>query len=128
MIKIDHIAVYVNDLENAKDFFKKYLNATSNDIYHNPKTGLRTYFLTFDNDTRLELMARPGLLSHEQHDLMCGYTHIAFSLGSRSMVDSLTSKLSDDGYVILSGPRVTGDGCYESCIRVIENLILELTE
>lgn len=128
MIKIDHIAVYVTDLEKTKDFFIKYLNATSNSMYHNPRTGLKTYFLTFDNDTRLEIMTRPGLPSQEPQNLMCGYTHLAFSLGSRNLVDSLTSRLKEDGYEILSGPRVTGDGYYESSIRGVENLILELTE
>ncbi|MGO2638644.1 MAG: VOC family protein, partial [Enterococcus viikkiensis] len=42
-MKIEHIAMYVKDLESAKAFFETYFEATSNDQYHNPKTGLRTY-------------------------------------------------------------------------------------
>lgn len=56
---IEHIALYVNDLEAARTFFMKYLGAASNDGYHNPKTDFRSYFLTFDDGARLELMHKP---------------------------------------------------------------------
>lgn len=128
MIKIDHVAVYVKDLEKTKDFFIDYLNAVPNEMYHNPRTGLRTYFLNFGSDTRLEIMTRPDLASTEWNEHNCGLTHLSFSLGSRDAVNALTSRLADDGYTVLSGPRVTGDGYYESSIKAIENLILELTE
>ena len=39
-MKIEHVALYVNDLENARDFFVKYLGARSNDGYHNPRKCL----------------------------------------------------------------------------------------
>lgn len=58
---INHAALYVNDLEAAKDFFVTYLGATSNDEYHNPTTNFRSYFLSFDGNTRLEIMTRPGM-------------------------------------------------------------------
>ena len=61
-MKIDHIALYTADLERARAFYERHFGATANDRYHNPKTGLQTYFLTFpDSATRLELMTRPGL-------------------------------------------------------------------
>lgn len=128
MVKINHIAVYVKDLEKAKVFFIKYFDASSNEMYHNPKTGLKTYFLSFGNDVRLEIMTRPNLLSLHPEGYQCGYTHLAFSLGSKEAVDILTARLYSDGFKVLSGPRVTGDGYYESCIEGIECLILELTE
>ena len=56
-----------------------------------------------------------------------GYAHIAFSLGSKEKVDDLTERLKADGYEIVSGPRTTGDGYYESCIISIENNRIELT-
>lgn len=37
-MRIDHIALYVNDLKGAKAFFETYFQATSNDGYHNQKT------------------------------------------------------------------------------------------
>ncbi len=128
MIKINHIAAYVSDLEQAREFFIKYFNASSGNIYHNPKTGLKTYFLSFGNDVKLEIMTRPGLSASQQDEYRLGYIHLAFSLGSREAVDALTSQLAGEGFRVFSGPRVTGDGFYESSIEAIDNLILELTE
>jgi lactoylglutathione lyase len=126
-MKIDHIALYVNDLESARDFFVKYFDATSNEAYHNTRTDFRSYFLTFTDGSRLEIMTKPDLT--DSGDLLnrFGYAHIAFSVGSREAVDSLSAKLSADGYPILSGPRITGDGYYESCILGFEGNIIEIT-
>lgn len=126
-MKIDHIAIYVNDLEGAKDFFLRYFHATANELYHNPKTGLRTYFLIFPDGGRLEIMTRPEITAKQCNPHAAGYTHLAFSVGSRKEVDRLTTLLSAEGYETLSGPRVTGDGYYESCIRGFEGNLIELT-
>ncbi len=128
MARINHVAAYVKDLEKAKDFFVKYFNATPNKMYHNPHTGLKTYFLAFDYGARLEIMIRPGLSYSSDSGTRVGYVHVAFSLGSREEVDKLTSRLANDGYKVMSGARITGDGYYESCVEGIDNLILELTE
>ncbi len=125
-MRIDHIALYVRDLEGARAFFQHYFHATSNTGYHNPQTGLRTYFLSFSDGARLELMQRPGLAQAPGAPAL-GYAHLAFSLGSRETVDALTRQLREDGYAVLSGPRTTGDGYYESCIEGWEGSILELT-
>ena len=61
-MKIDHIAIYVENLEATKEFFIKYFNATANNLYHNPKTELSTYFLSFEDNTRLEIMSRPNMI------------------------------------------------------------------
>ena len=37
-MKIEHIAMYVNELEKARDFFIKYFGAVSNEGYHNKNT------------------------------------------------------------------------------------------
>ena len=60
-MKIEHIAMYVNDLEAARDFFIKYLGGRSNDGYHNAKTGFSSYFISFEDGARLEIMNKPGL-------------------------------------------------------------------
>lgn len=127
-MKLDHIALYVFDLEQAKNFFIRYFNATANDMYHNPRTGLKTYFLTFDDGSRLEIMQRPDVISAPFEQFSQGYIHIAFSVGSKDKVDSLTGRLNEDGYKVLSGPRVTGDGYYESCVQGFENNLIEITE
>ena len=124
---LEHIAMYVNDLEGARAFFEKYFGATANDQYHNPRTGLRTYFLTFDGGARLEIMSRPGMEDPEKTLMRTGYVHISFKLGSREKVDALTAWLKSDGYDVVSGPRVTGDGYYESCVVAIEDNQVEIT-
>ena len=104
-MKIEHIALYVKNLEDTKNFFMKYLGPKSNDGYYNPRTNFRSYFLSFD----------------------AGYAHIAFSVCSKEKVDALTEKLKMDGYEVISGPRTTGDGYYESCIIAIEGNLIEIT-
>lgn len=126
-MKIDHIAMYVNDLENARDFFVKYLGATSNDGYHNKTTDFRSYFLSFDEGARIEIMNRPGMEDAEKELARTGYIHIAFNVGSKEKVDELTARLKMDGYEAISGPRTTGDGYYESCIIAIEGNQIEIT-
>lgn len=126
-MRIEHIALYVNDLEEAKDFFVKYFDARANEGYHNQITDFRSYFLHFDDGSRLELMTRPELT--DSGDLLnrFGYAHIAFSAGSKEVVDALTAKLNADGYPVLSGPRTTGDGYYESCVLGFEGNVIEIT-
>ncbi|MCI9124902.1 MAG: glyoxalase [Eubacterium sp.] len=124
---IEHMAMYVQDLETARDFFIKYFGAVSNDGYHNPKTQFRSYFLTFDDGARLEIMNQPGMQDAKKLPVHTGYAHLAFRTGSREKVDSLTRALLNDGYTVLNGPRITGDGYYESCIADIEGNQIEFT-
>ncbi len=126
-MKIEHIAIYVTDLEKTRTFFMKYFGAKSNDGYHNPKTNFRSYFLSFDDGVRLEIMNKPEMSDLPKCLARTGYTHIAFSVGSKEKVDTLTAKLKADGYKIISGPRTTGDGYYESCVVVIEDNQIEIT-
>ena len=126
-MKIEHIAMYVNDLEAAKDFFVNYLGAVSNAVYHNAKTDFRSYFLSFGDGARLEIMNKPGLSDDEKNLSRTGYIHIAFSVGSKEKVDTLTQQLKEAGYEVISGPRTTGDGYYESCVIGIEGNQIELT-
>lgn len=126
-MKIDHIAMYVNNLEEAREFFMKYLGATSNDGYHNKTTDFRSYFLSFEEGTRLEIMNKPQMIDVEKVPSRTGYEHIAFNVGSKEKVDELTEELKADGYEVISGPRTTGDGYYESCIVAIEGNQIEIT-
>ena len=126
-MRIEHIALYVNDLEEARKFFIKYLGAKSNDGYHNLKTKFRSYFLSFDDGARLELMNKPEMPDQPKNLARTGYAHIAFSVGGKEKVDALTARLKDGGYDVISGPRITGDGYYESCIVVIEGNQIEIT-
>lgn len=126
-MKIDHISLYVEDLEATKKFFTHYFDATPNEGYHNPNTGLSTYFLTFLGGARLEIMHRNDIIEREKDLYRSGYVHLAFSVGSKEAVDTLTNRLAQDGYQVLSGPRTTGDGYYESCILDGEGNQIEIT-
>ena len=127
-VRIEHVAMYVNDPEAVRDFFVKYLGGHSNDGYHNKTTDFRSYFISFGDSARLEIMSKPGLIDQDKPLNRTGYAHIAFSVGSRDKVDELTERLREDGYEVVSGPRITGDGYYESCVVVIEGNQIELTE
>ena len=126
-MKIEHIALYVQDLEGAREFFMKYFGARPNEGYHNQTTDFRSYFLSFEDASRLEIMTKPGLTDAGDTTNRFGYAHIAFSVGSREEVDRLTARLKEDGYAVLSGPRTTGDGYYESCILGFEGNLIEIT-
>lgn len=127
-MRIDHIALFCNDLEGMRGFFEKFFGARSNTLYHNPRTGLRSYFLRFnEGDTTLELMQRPDVTAVPPSPSL-GYVHIALGTGSTHEVDRLTQSLAAAGYEVQSGPRVTGDHHYESCIVGPEGILLEITE
>lgn len=128
MTSIHHLAIYVHDLENMRLFYEKYFGAVAGPMYHNVKTDFRSYFLSFESGAKLELMTRPGTEEVEKVQFPIGLVHMAFSVGSAAVVDELTARIHADGYEIVSGPRVTGDGCYESCIKDPEGNLVEITE
>ena len=112
-----------------RQFFIDYFDAHSNEQYHNPRTGLRTYILSFtEGSTRLELMQRPDVQDADPSQPAIGYVHLSFAVGSKKGVDLLTRRLADNGYTVISGPRTTGDGYYESCILGPEGIQIEVTE
>ena len=116
------------DLEQMRQFFLDHFDAVSNEQYHNPRTGLRTYILTFpDGGARLELMQRPDTIDIDPSKPNIGFIHLSFALGSKEAVDEKTIELRDAGYKVVGGPRTTGDGYYESCILGPESIQIEIT-
>lgn len=127
-MRIDHAALFCEDLEGMRQFFLDHFGAQSNELYHNPKTGLRTYILTFpDGDARLEIMSRPDTVDIDPAQRNIGFVHLSFAVGSKEAVDDKTEELRSAGYAVTSGPRTTGDGYYESCILGPEGIQLEIT-
>ncbi|MCR4868418.1 MAG: VOC family protein [Lachnospiraceae bacterium] len=126
-MRIEHIAIYVKDLEAARDFFVTYLNGVSNGGYHNKSTGFKSYFISFDEGARLEIMNKPMLVDTDKALNRTGYAHVAFSVGSKESVDILTERIKSAGYEVASGLRTTGDGYYESSILAIEGNQIEIT-
>ena len=92
-MKIEHIAMYVNELEATKNFFVKYLNGNANDGYHNKNTGFRSYFISFDDGARLEIMKKPEMTDEKKTLARTGFIHVAFSVGSKEAVDALTARI-----------------------------------
>ena len=125
-MKIEHVAIWVKDLEGMKSFYETYFNGVSNEKYHNKVKQFESYFITFAEGARLEIMRKAGV-DQPDHDDRIGWAHIAISLGSKEAVDQLTARLQQDGYSLVNGPRLTGDGYYESVIEDPEGNLLELT-
>ena len=127
-MRIEHIAMFCKDLEQMRQFFLDHFEAESNELYHNPRTGLRTYILTFpEGGARLELMQRPDTIDADPSKLNIGFVHVSFAVGSKEAVDAKTIELSNAGYRVTSGPRTTGDGYYESCVLGPEGIQIEVT-
>lgn len=126
-MRIEHVALYAENLEEMKAFFERYFEARSNGIYQNPGTGFQSYFLSFAEGARLEIMKKPEMEKSSRTRTRTGLIHLALSVGSKEQVDLLTGRLVEDGYELISGPRTTGDGYYESLILGPEGLQLEIT-
>lgn len=124
-MKIEHVALWVTNLELVKAFYEKYFEAKSGDRYQNPKTRFSSYFLKFDEGSRLELTNKKHLSPRIADAL--GYGHIALAVGDKEAVDAKTAQLVADGFPLLSGPRTTGDGYYESVVQDPEGNLVEIT-
>lgn len=129
-MRIDHVAIWVGDLDRMKHFYEKYFGGTSGERYFNPKKRFTSYFINFTSGCRLEIMHRPDIHSSQKEGMTeyIGLTHLAISIGSRDKVDALTQTLRTDGYTVAGEPRTTGDGYYESVILDPENNRIEITE
>ena len=119
MMRLDHVAIWATDIERMRTFYETYFDARSNPRYENARKRFTSYFLTFPEGGRLELMHRPDirpLPDSRSSPEFIGYAHLGVEVGSRAAVDALTKRLQGDGFALLDGPRLTGDGYYESMI------------
>ncbi|HIZ95139.1 glyoxalase [Ligilactobacillus pobuzihii] len=126
-MKIEHIGLFVKDLEQTVLFYQEFFQAEPSELYHNPKTTFSSRFLRFPDGARLEVGTRDDLNEKRLEGYPVGYMHLAFALGSKQAVDALTAKIAEAGYTHLSGPRTTGDGYYESVVCDPEGNQIELT-
>ena len=127
-MKIEHIAIWTKELEQLKDFYVTYFDAEANNKYVNPAKGFESYFLRFSSGARLELMSRPEVNANPSApEMPVGLTHLAFSVGTKEDVDNRTNAIRDGGYTIVSEPRTTGDGYYESVIADPDSNLIEIT-
>jgi len=127
-MKIEHIAIWTQDLERMRDFYMTYFHAKCGERYENVKKGFTSYFLSFDNGARIEIMHRDDIISgSDEKGTFHGLAHIAISVGSIESVNNLTERLRADGHTIYGEPRTTGDGYYESVILDPEGNQIEIT-
>ncbi|MFV1449035.1 VOC family protein [Maribacter sp. HS] len=127
-MRIEHIAIWVSDVEAMRKFYEKYFNAVSGERYHNPSKNFTSYFLSFDDGARLEIMHKPEIdPTSNMNVTYTGYAHLAISVGSKKRVNTLTEELRKDGFTIAGEPRTTGDGYYESVILDPEGNQIEIT-
>ena len=125
---IDHIAIWVNDLENMKNFYTRIFEVRSNQKYVNHKKEYSSYFLSFASGTRIELMKRSDIQAKtKQLITQTGFAHMAISVGSKAKVDEITKQIRNLGHKIVSEPRTTGDGYYECVISYPEGNSIEIT-
>jgi lactoylglutathione lyase len=128
MTRIEHIAIWVDDLEKMKTFYQEYFGAQAGEKYVNPFKKYTSYFIRFENGARIELMNRPDIRSRDPGTQeQTGWAHIALSLGSRDKVVEMTEKMRKQGYRVAGEPRTTGDGYFESVILDPEGNRIELT-
>lgn len=127
MMKIDHIAIWAEDIELLRKFYMQYFNMSCNDKYVNPKKNFSSYFLSFDDGgARIEIMNIPGKEAPASGGDLKGLAHFAISVGNKETVDDMASKFKKDGFTILSQPRTTGDGYYECAIADPEGNYVEI--
>ena len=122
--KISHIAIWVNDIENLKNFYCSNLNGIAGERYVNHQKDFCSYFISFTSGSQLELLSS---LSGTGFVNANPKPHFAFSVGSKKEVNRLTAVLLNKGVEIINNPRITGDGYYENTLTDPEGNIIELT-
>jgi lactoylglutathione lyase len=129
-VKIEHVAIWTNQLENLKNYYVKYFGGVANNKYKNSKKQFESYFLSFESGARLELMQKPDIPLNSNDTFVkqhLGIIHIAFGVESIDELDLKARELEKDGFKILSGPRKTGDGYYEFETLDPDNNRIEVT-
>lgn len=126
-MRIEHIAMWVSDIDETRKFYQKYFGMKASEYYVNQQKGFMSCFLSFESGARLEIMTGKDIIYREEIAPVMGLAHFAISLGSIAAVNKITRLLRKDGYKIIGGPRVTGDGYYESVVLGPEGNQIEIT-
>lgn len=124
-MKLTHIALWTTHLEELRDFYSHYFDGLSGEKYVNPAKGFESFFVRFSDGAALEIM-RSTQVTQKPEQIRLGWCHIAFDAGSQEQVRLLTERLREEGYQIVSEPRTTGDGYYESVVADPDGNLVEI--
>jgi lactoylglutathione lyase len=124
-VRIEHVGLWVRDLDGVAAFYEKYFGARIGGLYQNPRKGFESRFLEFAGGARLEVMRRTDVTARGADDQL-GLAHVALSVGDEAAVDGLAARFTADGRQPLDGPRRTGDGYYECVVRDPEGNRVEI--
>jgi lactoylglutathione lyase len=128
-LRIEHVALWVADLEASCAFYARHFGAAVGPRYENPAKGYASRFLAFGEGARIELMTGTGLVPRlgVQPARPQGLAHFALAVGSDAGVDELVARLLAEGVPVIDGPRRTGDGYYEAIVLDPEGNRIEIS-
>lgn len=127
-MRIEHIALWTDDIEKMCRFYLSYFDTVCSGKYVNPHKKYTSRFISFrDGGARIELMHRPDISgANGNRGMTKGLAHISVCVGGKEAVVRLTERMRNDNYRIISEPRTTGDGYYESVVADPEGNYIEL--
>jgi lactoylglutathione lyase len=123
--RIEHVGVWVRDLDAMAAFYARHFGARIGARYENPRKGFASRFLEFTDGARLELMTRGDVTERMPRESL-GLAHVAIGLPDTTAVDAMAECLRAAGVSIDDGPRRTGDGYYECVARDPEGNRVEI--
>ena len=125
-MRIEHVALWVRDIDGVAAFYARYFQARIGARYENPRKGFQSRFLEFGSGARIEVMARSDVTAQRAGETL-GFAHVAISVGDEAAVDALAARFRAEGVALLDGPRRTGDGYYECVVADPEGNRVEVT-
>jgi lactoylglutathione lyase len=127
-VRIEHVALWVADLEGSCAFYARHFGAMVGARYENPAKGHASRFLSLGEGARIEVMTGSGLVprSDPLPQRPLGLAHFALAVGDEQQVDTLVARLQAAGVAVVDGPRRTGDGYYEAVVLDPEGNRIEL--
>lgn len=125
-MKLSHIALWTTQLEELREFYTTYFDGRSGEKYVNPAKGFESYFIHFSSGAALEIMRSTAVTDKSSGKPSIGLCHMAFETSGKEEVNALTERFREDGYRVVSEPRTTGDGFYESSIADPDGNLVEI--
>ena len=125
-MKIAHMALWTQDLEQQACFWVSFFDGKINEKYRSKTNpGFESYFVKIGEEIAIELMTKPGLIGQQSDNNRCGWVHLAISVGGNENVDAIALQAQEQG-ILVSGPRITGDGYYEAVIKDPDGNLIEI--